>query len=120
MENAYGKTVKIRLYGMVHVCKGVAISSLCAVAFVALFAHSRWQLAVPYLFAALLVILSSRFGAESSIGGSLLGAAIFALYLFHPLHSLRVESDGERASLAWMILLSIALSYLLYPSRREL
>ena len=33
------------------------------------------------------------------------------------MHSLHVENDAERATLAWMILLSISASYLLFPSR---
>jgi len=96
---------------------GIAVSVLCAIAIALIFSQTHWKLAAPFLFAALLVVLAGRFGAMVSVVGSLLAAMIFALILFSPVHSLRVENESERATLAWMILLSVSLSYLLFPSR---
>lgn len=98
---------------------GIAVSALCAIAVALVFARSPWKLVAPFLFAAVLVLLASRFGALVSVVGSLLAALIFAYLLFAPMHSLQVENEGERASLAWMILLSISASYLLFPSRSD-
>ncbi len=98
---------------------GVAVSAVCAIAVALVFSRTPWKLAAPFLFAALLVLLASRFGALVSVVGSLLAALIFAEMLFAPLHSLQVENDTERATLAWMILLSVSASYLLFPSRTD-
>lgn len=98
---------------------GIAVSAVCAIAVALVFSRTPWKLAAPFLFSALLVLLASRFGALVSVVGSLLAAMIFAQMLFSPLHSLRVENDAERATLAWMILLSVSASYLLFPSRPD-
>jgi K+-sensing histidine kinase KdpD len=98
---------------------GIAVSAVCAIAVALVFSRTPWKLAAPFLFAALLVLLASRFGALVSVVGSLLAALIFAEMLFAPLHSLQVENDTERATLAWMILLSVSASYLLFPSRTD-
>jgi K+-sensing histidine kinase KdpD len=108
--------MKTKLLCTLQSCLGIVVSALCAVAIAKLFARTDWKLAAPFLFAAVLVLLASRFGAAISVPGSLLAAMIFALLLFSPLHSLHVENESERASLYWMTLLSVSLSYLLYPS----
>jgi len=98
---------------------GVAVSALCAIAVALVFSRTHWKLAAPFFFAAVLVLLASRFGAMVSILGSLLAAAIFAFLLFSPRHSFHVENEAERATLAWMILLSVSASYLLFPKRPD-
>jgi K+-sensing histidine kinase KdpD len=98
---------------------GIVVSALCAIAIALVFSRTPWKLAAPFFFAAVLVLLASRFGAMVSVVGSLLAALIFAYFLFAPMHSLQVENEAERASLAWMILLSISASYLLFPSRTD-
>ncbi len=67
---------------------------------------------VPLAFVVLVVAAAVRFGALVGICGSLLGAAIFARYLFPPLGSLRVEDHVARANIGWMLLAGISLSYL--------
>jgi K+-sensing histidine kinase KdpD len=98
---------------------GIAVSAVCAIAVSLIFSRTQWKLAAPFLFAAVLVLLASRFGALVSVVGSLLAAMIFSFLLFSPVRSFHVTNDTERASLAWMILLSISASYLLFPSRTD-
>ena len=98
---------------------GIAVSAVCAIAVALIFSRTQWKLAAPFLFAAVLVLLASRFGAMVSVVGSLLAAMIFSFLLFSPVRSLHVTNETERASLAWMILLSISASYLLFPSRTD-
>lgn len=98
---------------------GIAVSALCAIAVALVFSRTHWKLAAPFLFAAFLVLLARHFGAMVSVVGSLLAAMIFALMLFSPVHSLHVENETERATLAWMILLSVSASYLLFPTRTD-
>lgn len=96
---------------------GVAVSALCAIVVALVFARTPWKLMAPLLFSGVLVLLASRFGAMVSVVGSIVAAIIFTWLLFSPLHSLHVENESERATLAWMILLSVSASYLLFPSR---
>jgi K+-sensing histidine kinase KdpD len=98
---------------------GVAVSALCAIAVALVFSRTHWKLAAPFLFAAVLVLLASRFGAMVSVVGSLLATLIFATLLFSPVHSFRVDDENERATLAWMILLSVSASYLLFPPHTD-
>jgi K+-sensing histidine kinase KdpD len=109
--------MKTKLFCTLQSCFGIVLSALFAIVLAKLFSRTHWKLGAPFLFAAVLVLLAGRFGAIISVAGSLLAAMIFALLLFPPLYSLRVEDDAERATLAWMILLSISASYLLFPSR---
>jgi K+-sensing histidine kinase KdpD len=109
--------MKTKLIYTLQSTLGIAVSAICAIAVALVFSRTHWKLEAPFLFAAVLVLLASRFGAMVSVVGSLLAAGIFALLLFSPVHSLHVESETERATLAWMILLSVSASYLLFPSR---
>jgi K+-sensing histidine kinase KdpD len=95
---------------------GIAVSALCAILVALVFSKTHWKMVAPFLFAGVLVMLASRFGAMVSVVGSLLGTMIFALLLFSPIHKLQVENETERATLAWMILLSVSASYLLFPT----
>jgi K+-sensing histidine kinase KdpD len=109
--------MKTKLLQALQSTIGIAVSALCAIAVALVFARTHWKLAAPFLFAAVLVMLASRFGAMVSVVGSVLAAMIFSFLLFSPLHTLHVENESERATLAWMILLSVSASYLLFPSR---
>lgn len=68
---------------------------------------------VPFIFAALAIAVSARFGAAAGIGGTLLGAAVFAYFLFSPIGRIKVEDTAARAELGWMLLAGVSLSYLL-------
>src|SRR6202166_4157955 len=110
--------MKTKLLYALQPCFGITISTVCAFALAKAFTSSHWKLAAPVLLAVVLVLLASRFGAVISVTGSLIAAAIFSWMLFLPMHSLHVDDEMERDSLHWMILFSVSLSYLLYPTRR--
>lgn len=109
--------MKTKLIDTLHSTLGIAVSAICAIAVALVFSGTQWKLEAPFLFAAVLVFLASRFGAVVSVVGSLLATAIFAFLLFSPTHSMHVTSEAARATLAWMILLSVSASYLLFPTR---
>jgi K+-sensing histidine kinase KdpD len=111
--------MKTKLLYTLQSTLGIAVSAVCAIAVALVFSKTHWKLMAPFLFAAVLVMLASRFGAMVSVVGSMLAALIFAYLLFSPVHSLRVENEAERATLAWMILLSVSASYLLFPSHTD-
>ena len=68
---------------------------------------------VPAAFVVLVVLVALRCGALAGIGGSLVGAAIFARWLYPPLGSFQVENAVARDHLGWMLLAGVSLSYLL-------
>lgn len=112
-------TMKTKMLVTLQSTLGIAVSAVCAIAVALVFSRTHWKLMAPFLFTAVLVLLSSRFGAMVSVVGSMLAAIIFSELLFSPLHSVHIANEAERATLAWMILLSVSASYLLFPSRTD-
>ena len=98
---------------------GALLSLTAALVAAKVFSHSQFRVLVPLGFVVLLVALASRFGSIVSIVGAVLSAMVFAYYLFPPLYSLRVDDPAARENLSWMVLSAIALSYLLFPSRKK-
>ncbi len=94
---------------------GTLLSAIFASVLTLLFHRSTLRGFLPLAFVVVLVLLSRRFGVSVSLAGSLIAAIIFAAFLFPPLGSTRVENEGARASLGWMVLCAVAVSYLLYP-----
>lgn len=91
---------------------------LCAVAALGaslLAAGHPWEVCVPLVFSAVVLLTAVRFGARAGIAGTLLAAVIFAVFLFKPLGNLRVASETARANLVWMLLVGIVLSFLFAP-----
>ncbi|PSH04795.1 MAG: hypothetical protein CXZ00_05345 [Acidobacteria bacterium] len=109
--------MKTKLLYTLQSSVGIAVSALCAIVFALVFSRTNWKLAAPFLFVVVLVLLASHFGAMVSVVGSILAAVIFSSMLFSPIHSMQVRDESERATLAWMILLSVSVSYLLFPSQ---
>lgn len=110
--------MSLRVTNAVRISIGVLLSAAAALAASLLFAEQPWRVFVPLAFVAVLVVIASRYGRAVAIIGSALTALIFAHFLFTPLGSLRVESTAAKTNLAWMILASVAVSYLLFPTHR--
>ena len=110
--------MKAWLRSTIFYCLGVLISTFCSIVLAKLYNGTEWKIVGPLLFAVALVILSSHFGAIISLAGAVLGAAMFAFFLYNPENSFRVNSETDRSTLAWMMLISVSLSYLLYPTRK--
>jgi len=97
-----------------QIVEGALLSIFFAELFARVLSHSLLEAAIPFVFAGVLILLSWRFGALVSVIGSIFALFIFA-YTFRPVHMLKVDSEIARANLAWMVLLSVAGSYLLFP-----
>ncbi len=108
MKTRYTRPLKLAV--------GTLLSAAFAAISVLLFSRSTVRGFLPLAFVIVIVLLSRQFGVSVSLTGSLAAATIFALFLFPPLGSARVESEHARSSLGWMILLAVSASYLLYPS----
>ena len=98
---------------------GVALSAVAALSVSLLFARVSRSSLLPLLFAIVQVAIAARFGVKVSVLGSISAAVIFATVLYSPTGSLAVENPAARANLAWMVLVSIAASYLLLPDREQ-
>ena len=85
---------------------------VCALLAAVIFAGRPLRTIVPLVFVLLVVAGAARYGVMVGILGSLLGAAIFARYLFPPIGSLQIEATVARANIGWMLLGGISLSYL--------
>ncbi len=102
-----------------HFGRPVAGLLLCAALalVVGLFAAPRtWRATVPLAFAVVIILLAARYGRSVALLGSVAAAAIFAC-LYHPVGSIRVDNHSEKSAIGWMLLGSIALSYLLLPGK---
>jgi K+-sensing histidine kinase KdpD len=98
---------------------GVALSAVAALLVSLFFARVSRTAALPLLFAFVQIAIAARFGVKVSVVGSVTAAAIFATFLYSPTGSLMVESATARANLAWMVLASIAFSYLFLPDEKS-
>ncbi|HEU5453391.1 MAG TPA: DUF4118 domain-containing protein [Terriglobales bacterium] len=78
-----------------------------------------WDLAtkifLPFAFLVVILAMGAYWGRNVGMLASLISAGIFAWGLYHPVHSLAVENPQARASLAWMLLAGVSLSFLLLP-----
>lgn len=94
---------------------GASLSGIAAfAASKAAIGHS-WEVSVPLVFVAILLIISMIFGARAGILGTVVAALVFSLLLLRSLEKLHLALDAARANLAWMLLLGISLSFLLAP-----
>lgn len=98
---------------------GVILCTAAALLFASLSSRNPWPLLTPVAFAAIIILLASRYGLLVSVLGSITAALVFAYFIYPPLGSFRVASQTERDHLGWMMMASIALSYLLLPGRRD-
>jgi K+-sensing histidine kinase KdpD len=98
---------------------GVALSAVAALIVSLFFARVSHSAVLPLLFAVVQVAIAARFGVKVSVVGSILAGAIFAIFLYSPTGSLYVENGAARANIAWMVLASIAVSYLLLPEKND-
>ena len=105
-----------RFHEPINLFLGTLLSAILAALLSFLFHRSALRGFLPIAFILVLVLLSRQFGFGVSLAGSLSAAIVFALFLFPPLGSARVENAAARMNIAWMILGAVAVSYLLYPS----
>lgn len=99
-----------------NVALGTGLCAVLAVLASLLFARSSWRGLLPLAFVAVVLLLARRFGVTVGVTGSLAAALVFAVMLFAPVRSAHIDDDTARMNVGWMILGSVALSYLLYPS----
>lgn len=100
----------------INIAVGTLLSAVFASVLTFLFQRSTLRGSLPLAFVVVLVLLSRYFGVGVSLTGSLAAAIVFAMFLFPPVGSVHVESDGARMNLGWMVLAAVTAAYLLYPT----
>lgn len=98
---------------------GLALCIALALITATLASSRPWRSFVPLAFAVVIILLAARYGLFVGLFGSVAAAVIFALVLYRPLGSIRVEDHSEKSALGWMLLGSITLSYLLLPRKPD-
>jgi K+-sensing histidine kinase KdpD len=76
---------------------------------------------LPLLFIAVVTVVALRFGSLAGILSSCSSAAIFALFLFPPIGSLRIEDVQQRTNVGWFLVAGLSISFLFAgsPSRKQ-
>ena len=82
-----------------------------------MFNQTRLKLVLPLICLAIVLALAARFGVATGVLGSTFSALLLAYFVYAPAHSLRVANSDERASLSWLLLGGISLSFLFTPRR---
>ena len=68
---------------------------------------------LPFLFLAVVILVSLRFGSVAGFLGTVGTALIFAAFLFDPVLSVKVDDPVERSNLIWMVFGGICASELI-------
>jgi K+-sensing histidine kinase KdpD len=111
--------MKLYLLAALRTTTGVLLSATAAVALAAYGARISPRAWLPWIFAGILIAISARFGPMVSLLGSLLAILIFARNVYAPIGSIHVSDKTAQADLAWMALIAVAGSYLLFPPNRH-
>ncbi len=111
--------MKARIISGLRTVTGLAICAIAALTAALLARGTPASIVLPWAFAGVLIALASRFGAQISVLGSLIAAFVFARRLYAPYGSIQVHDSAEKAALAWMTLIAVVGSYLLFPANPE-
>lgn len=92
------------LIGLTIIASAAALLSFAA-------RGSSSSLLIPIIFIAVIVLGTRRFGFVAGLLGSVVATALFALFLFEPYGSFRVESSHALSNLGVLLFSGVALSY---------
>ena len=104
-----------KLVSVVDTVIGTLLCASVALILALVFHRSRLELTLPLISLAVVIAVAARFGVATGVLGSLVSALLLAYFVYAPQHSLRVVSPDARASLSWLLLGGISLSFLFTP-----
>jgi K+-sensing histidine kinase KdpD len=113
--NLKDKVERVRHLRFIDSLIGALLSAIAAVGISAVAAGHKWVVAVPLVFTAILLLISSIYGTRAGVIGTVLAAVIFAFFLFNPVGSFSIGNQTAKANLGWMLLLGISFSFLFAP-----
>jgi K+-sensing histidine kinase KdpD len=96
---------------------GTLLCASVALVLALVFNDTRFELLLPLVSLAVVIGVAARFGVATGVFGSLISALLLAYFVYAPNHSLRVTSEDARASLSWLLLGGISISFLFTPRR---
>ena len=67
---------------------------------------------LPLVFIAIVTLVALRFGSLAGLLSSCASAAIFALFLFPPIGSLRIQDLQQRTNVGWFLVAGLSVSVL--------
>jgi len=98
---------------------GTLLCASVALILALVFHQTRLQLALPLICMAVVLAVAARFGVATGVLGSVVSALLLAYFVYSPMHSLHITSSDARASISWLLLGGISLSFLFTPRRDE-
>jgi|SRR5579859_2912188 len=108
-----------RLLNVLDTAIGTLLCASVALILALVFNQERLQLALPLICIAVVLAVAARFGVATGVLGSIVSALLLAYFVYAPVHSLRIASSDARASISWLLLGGISLSFLFTPRRDE-
>lgn len=96
---------------------GTLLCASAALTLALIFNQTRLELVLPLICLAIVVAVAARFGVATGVLGSIVSALLLAYFVYAPEHSIRVADSEARASLSWLLLGGISLSFLFTPRR---
>ena len=108
-----------RLLSVLDTAIGTLLCASVALILALVFNQERLQLALPLICIAVVLAVAARFGVATGVLGSIVSALLLAYFVYAPVHSLRIASSDARASISWLLLGGISLSFLFTPRRDE-
>jgi K+-sensing histidine kinase KdpD len=80
---------------------------------------SSLEATIPLAFVAVILMFALMYGTAVGVLGTLISAAIFAIFMFKPLGTMSVSDSSARMNLAWMMAAGVSLSFLLVAPRER-
>ena len=108
-----------KLLSVIDTAIGTLLCASAALTLALVFNQSRLELILPLVCLAIVVAVAARFGVATGVLGSIISALLLAYFVYDPEHSLRVANSEARASLSWLLLGGISLSFLFTPRREH-
>jgi integral membrane sensor domain MASE1 len=108
-----------KLLSVLDTAIGTLLCASVALILALVFNQSRIELVLPLICLAMVLAVAARFGVATGVLGSVTSALLLAYFVYAPEGSLHVGSSDARASLSWLLLGGISLSFLFAP-RREI
>lgn len=105
--------------GLLDTAIGTLLCASAALTLALIFNQTRLELALPLVCLTIVVAVAARFGVATGVLGSIVSALLLAYFVYAPEHSFRVANSEARASLSWLLLGGISLSFLFTPRRDQ-
>ena len=107
----------IKTLNVLDTAIGTLLCASVALILALVFNQTRLELALPIISLAVVLAVAARFGVATGVLGSIISALLLAYFVYAPKHSLHIANSDARASLSWLLLGGISLSFLFTPRR---